>query len=77
MALLLLGSIREILGNGTWLGFDIVGTVRGFVESAMPFALNAYNEITTPWIVMILAPGAFFTLGVLIAIKRTIDARVR
>lgn len=43
----------------------------------MPFALNAYNEITTPWIVMILAPGAFFTLGVLIAIKRTIDARVR
>ena len=77
MALLLLGSIREILGNGTWLGFDIVGTVRGFVESAMPFALNAYNEITTPWIVMILAPGAFFTLGVLIAIKRTIDSRVR
>ena len=77
MALLLLGSIREILGNGTWLGFDLVGTVRGFVESAMPFALNAYNEITTPWIVMILAPGAFFTLGVLIAIKRTIDAKVR
>ena len=65
----------EILGNGTWLGFDIVGTLRGFFESAMPFALNAYNEITTPWVVMIMAPGAFFTLGTLIAIKRAIDAR--
>ena len=74
-ALTLLASVREILGNGTWLGFDIVGSIRGFVESAMPFALNAYNEITTPWVVMIMAPGAFFTLGTLIAIKRAIDAR--
>ena len=75
IALTLLASIREILGNGSWLGFDIVGSLRGFVESAMPFALNAYNEITTPWVVMIMAPGAFFTLGTLIAIKRAIDAR--
>ena len=75
MALLMLSSIREILGNGTWLGFDIVGSVRGFIESALPSLLNAYNEITTPWVVMIMAPGAFFTLAVLIAIKRTIDSR--
>jgi len=34
-ALVLLGSIREILGNGTWLGMDIVGTVRNFVESSI------------------------------------------
>ena len=39
IALTLLASIREILGNGTWLGFDIVGTLRGFFESAMPFSL--------------------------------------
>lgn len=75
IALTLLASIREILGNGTWLGFDIVGTIRVFFETAMPFALNAYNEITAPWVVMIMAPGAFFTLGVLIAIKRALDAR--
>ena len=75
MALVLLASIREILGNGTWLGLDIVGSVRGFVESSMPFFLNVYNEITTPWVVMIMAPGAFFTLAVLIAIKRTIDSK--
>lgn len=75
MALVLLGSIREIIGNGTWLGFDIVGSIRNFVESSIPFALNTYNEITTPWVVMIMAPGAFFTLAVLIAIKRTIDSK--
>ena len=75
MALVLLASIRELLGNGTWLGFDIVGSVRSFVESSMPFFLNVYNEITTPWVVMIMAPGAFFTLAVLIAIKRTIDSK--
>lgn len=75
MALVLLGSVREIIGNGTWLGFDIVGSIRNFVESSIPFALNAYNEITTPWVVMIMAPGAFFTLAVLIAIKRTIDSK--
>lgn len=75
IALVLLGSIREILGNGTWLGLDIVGSIRNFVESSIPFALNFYNEITTPWVVMIMAPGAFFTLAVLIAIKRTIDSR--
>lgn len=75
ISLILLASVREILGNGSWLGIDIVGALRGFFESAMPFALNAYNEITTPWVVMIMAPGAFFTLGTLIAIKRAVDAR--
>lgn len=75
MALLLLSSIREILGNGTWLGIDIVGSIRNFVESSLPFMLNAYNEVTTPWVAMIMAPGAFFTLAVLIAIKRTIDSK--
>lgn len=77
IALLLLGSIREILGNGTWFGFNIVGSLRDLVSANIPFALNAYNEITTPWIVMIMAPGAFFTLAVLIAIKRTIDSKAR
>jgi electron transport complex protein RnfE len=77
LALTALGSIRELLGTGMWLGFDIVGTVRGFVETSMPSMLTAYNQVTTPWVVMILAPGAFFGLAVLIAIKRTIDSKVR
>ena len=75
IALLLLSSIRELLGNGSWLGMDIVGSIRNFIETSLPFALNAYNEVTTPGVGMVMAPGAFFTLAVLIAIKRTIDSK--
>lgn len=49
LALVAVGSVREILGNGTWLGFPVP-----------PF--NAH-----PWIIMILPPGAFITLGLLVA----------
>jgi electron transport complex protein RnfE len=49
LALVAVGSVREILGNGTWLGFGVP-----------PF--NAH-----PWIIMILPPGAFITLGLLVA----------
>lgn len=45
IALLMMGSIREVLGNGTFLGVRVVG--EGF----------------EPWIIMILPPGGFFTLG--------------
>jgi len=47
-ALLVLGSIRELLGNGTIFGINII---QGFYK---------------PMMVMILAPGAFFTLGLLL-----------
>lgn len=49
LALLLLGSIRELLGNGTVFDWPIFG---GWFS---------------PWLVMILPPGAFFVLGLLIA----------
>jgi len=45
IALLMLGSIRELLGYGSWLGFRVFGP--------------SYE----PWIIMILPPGGFFTLG--------------
>jgi len=48
-ALAAVGSVREILGNGTWLGFPVP-----------PFTAH-------PWIIMILPPGAFITLGLLVA----------
>jgi electron transport complex protein RnfE len=59
MALLLLSSIREILGNGTFLGLRVLGT---------------WFE---PWIIMILPPGAFITLGILIAISIQIEKKKR
>ncbi len=49
LSLTLLGSVREVLGNGTWFGLPVLGA--------------SYQ----PLIVMILPPGAFITLGVLLA----------
>ncbi len=51
MALLLLSSIREILGSGTFLGHQILGS---------------WFE---PWVIMVLPPGAFMTLGILMALS--------
>jgi len=48
IALLMMGSIREVLGNGTFLGFPLFG--------------SAFE----PWIIMILPPGGFFSLGVIL-----------
>jgi electron transport complex protein RnfE len=49
IALLMLGAIREILGNGSLLGFPLFG---------------ADFE---PWVIMILPPGGFLTIGLLLA----------
>ncbi len=48
IAMVMIGGIREVLGNGTFLGAALFGS--GF----------------EPWIVMILPPGGFFTLGILL-----------
>lgn len=48
IALVLMGSVREVLGNGTFLDIPLFGP--GF----------------EPWIIMILPPGGFFTLGLLL-----------
>ncbi len=50
LALVALSSVREILGAGKWLGFQV-----------MPKAFPT-------WGIMLLPPGAFISLGVLIAI---------
>jgi Na+-translocating ferredoxin:NAD+ oxidoreductase subunit E len=47
LALILIGSIREILGNGTFFDIQIVKNY-------------------TPMLIFILAPGAFFTMGLLL-----------
>ncbi len=46
--LVLLGTIREILGSGTVFGAQILG------------------DWFDPWMIMILPPGAFFSLGLII-----------
>ena len=60
-ALVLVGGIREILGNGSLFGFSLFG------------------ESFEPWVIMILPPGGFLTLGVLLIIfaqvKKSRDKR--
>jgi electron transport complex protein RnfE len=57
LSLLVLGSIREILGNGTL--FDIPAFGPGYF----------------PFLVMILPPGAFITLGFLLALMNRLAAQ--
>ena len=59
VALLILSSVREILGSGTILGYRVLGTQ------------------FEPWIIMILPPGAFITLGILIAVAFQIERKVK
>lgn len=47
IVLVAMGAIREILGNGSFLGVNVMG---GSFE---------------PWVVMVLPPGGFLTLGVI------------
>lgn len=57
LALVILSSIREILGNGTFLGIELFG------ESFQPVTM------------LILPPGAFITLGIILAIINIISNR--
>ena len=57
LSLFVLGSIREVLGNGTILGASVFGS--GYL----------------PVIFMILPPGAFVTLGVLLAFMNRASRR--
>lgn len=57
VALTILGSIREILGAGTWFGMQV-----------MPSSFS-------PAVIMILPPGAFITLGLLLAILNIVSRK--
>lgn len=57
LSLTLIATIREILGNGTWLGISLFG--EGFQPAS----------------IMILAPGAFLTLGCILAVINLISAK--
>ncbi|MBM4117186.1 electron transport complex subunit E [bacterium] len=57
LALIALGTIREVLGNGSFLGLSIFGAE------------------FQPALVMILPPGAFITLGALLALMNRLEER--
>jgi Na+-translocating ferredoxin:NAD+ oxidoreductase subunit E len=55
LALVLLGTIREVLGAGTLFGLQV-----------LPYSYK-------PALIMILAPGAFFALGIIMAIMNAVE----
>lgn len=57
--LLAMGTVREVLGNGTFLGHSVFGP---------------HFE---PWVVMVLPPGGFLTLGVFLLGVSAWEARRR
>ncbi|WDP91676.1 MAG: electron transport complex subunit E [Desulfobacter sp.] len=57
LSLSLIGTFREVLGNGTFLGHPVFGD--GFV----------------PFEIMVKAPGAFVTLGLLLAVMNLVPAK--
>lgn len=64
IALLILGSVREVLGNGTWFDIPVItGTMELFGYEFQPL------------IVMVLPPGAFIGLGLLVAGMNKIEAQ--
>ncbi len=57
VALIMLGSIREILGSGSLFGVDLFG------------------PSFEPWVIMILPPGGFISLGLLLGVFATVKER--
>ncbi len=57
IALLMMGAVREVLGNGSFLGVPLFGP--GF----------------EPWVIMILPPGGFLTLGFLLLVMSWVRSR--
>jgi electron transport complex protein RnfE len=60
LAMVMIGGIREILGSGTLGGFPVFGSDPALpAEGAMVFE---------PWVIMVLPPGGFLSLGALLAL---------
>ena len=71
-ALVLLGGVREIIGTGTLFG----GAERMFGAGAGGWTLHLFDDYGG-FLLAVLPPGAFIGLGLLIAAKNRLDARVR
>lgn len=72
LALVLLGSVREILGAGTLFS----DAALMFGESAVSWKVVLFEDYSG-MLLAILPPGAFIGLGLLIALKNSMDFQVK
>ena len=71
ITLTIMGSIREILGSGTWMsGLD--GLLSFLPEG---FAIQVLPSAIEPFTIMTSAPGGFFVFGVLMAAATWLTSR--
>ena len=70
--LVLLGGMREVIGNGTLFADASVM----FGESARGLTLQLFDKDYPGFLLAVLPPGAFLGLGLIIAIKNMIDAHL-
>ncbi len=74
------GVVRSIIdGLGMGLGFIFVlvvlGSIREILGSATLFNMQVLGDWFNPWMIMILPPGAFLTLGLLIGLGNWLNER--
>ncbi|VUD52304.1 Electron transport complex subunit RnfE [Thalassocella blandensis] len=73
LVLLLIGGIREIIGNGTlFANMHLL-----FGEAAKNWTLHIFGEQYKGFLVAVLPPGAFLVAGLLIALKNITDAKIQ
>ena len=70
-------SIIDALGMGLGFLFVLVvlGSIRELLGSATIFNIQILGDWFNPWMVMILPPGAFLTLGILIGLGNWLNER--
>ena len=63
------------MGAGFTLGLIVIGIVREFLGSGSLFGIELNRYSSTHVLIMIMAPGAFFTLGTIIMIRKYFMAK--
>jgi electron transport complex protein RnfE len=72
-------SILDALGVsfGFTVTLIILGGIREILGMRTFFGYTVLGEGFEPWIVMLLPPGAFITLGLMLGVKNSIDRRLK
>jgi electron transport complex protein RnfE len=70
-------SIVDALGMGLGfaLGLFVIGVIREFFGSGSIFGVELLHDPTAHMLIMIMPPGAFFTLGIIIMIRKQLRSK--
>ena len=63
------------MGLGFTVGLFIIGVVREFLGSGSVFGVELLHDTTSHMLIMVMAPGAFFTLGAIIMVFRHVRSK--